>query len=169
MKTLLRTVLAGLLLLAVAACGFQLRGSFTLPFETLHIALPSSTELHGALKRTIEGSTATRISDNPKTAQATLSITVDQQAKNILSLNSAGRVREFQLVRTVAYRVHDAGIHDLLPPGRIVIQREFTFNDQQVLAKDAEEGLIWKEIQADLVQQILRRLATAKPLPPTED
>ncbi len=152
----------------LSACGFQLRGSYTLPYETLHIALPSTSDLHAALKRTIEGSTQTRIIDDPKTAQATLTIVIDQSAKNILSLNSAGRVREFQLVRTVGFRIHDASFRDLIAPGRIVIQREFTFNDQQVLAKEQEEVLILKEMQADLIQQLLRRLVAAK-LKPVEE
>lgn len=164
----IRTLLAATLALLLAACGFQLRGSYTLPFDTLHIALATSSELHAALKRGIEGSTPTRIVDDPKKAQATLSIVLDNQAKNVLSLNSAGRVREFQLVRTVGFRIHDAQNRDLLAPGRVVIQRDFTFNDTQVLSKESEEQLIWKDITNDLVQQLLRRIAAAKTKPVEE-
>jgi LPS-assembly lipoprotein len=153
------------LALLLSACGFQLRGAYTLPFQTLYIDLPTTSELHAALKRNIEGSTQTRITDEMKDAQATLTITGDVPAKNILSLNSAGRVREFQLVRTLGFRIHDAHKRDLIPPGRIQIQRDFSFNDSQVLSKESEEALIWKDIQNDLVQQLLRRIAAAKTKP----
>lgn len=156
-------------LLAVAvtlsACGFHLRGSYAMSFDTLYIALPETLELRAVLKRNIEASSQVRVVDDAKGAQATLSITVDLPAKNVLSLDSAGRVREFQLVRTVGFRLQDADKRDLLPPGQIVIRRDITFNDAQVLSKESEEALLWRDIQDDLVQQMLRRLAAAKAKP----
>ncbi|CAG0999078.1 hypothetical protein RHDC4_03047 [Rhodocyclaceae bacterium] len=160
-----RIVLATLSVLLLSACGFQLRGSYSLPFETLHIALPTTSDLHAVLKRNIEASTQTRVVDDPKTAQAILTVIQDVSQKNILSLNSAGRVREFQLMRTFAFRIHDNKNLDAVAPGRIVIQRDMTFSDSAVLSKEAEEVLIWKDIQTDLIQQLLRRLAAARPLP----
>lgn len=165
----LRIALATLFALLLSACGFQLRGSYTLPFDTLHISLPTSSELHAVLKRNILASTQTLIVDDSKSAQATLAITGDRQVKDILSLNSAGRVREFQLVRTVGFRVHDAANRDLIPPGQIVLRRDITFNDTQVLSKESEENLLWRDIQNDLVQQLLRRLAAARPKPAEEN
>lgn len=150
----------------LSACGFQLRGSYALPFDTLYIALPATTELYAVIKRNIEASTQTHIVADEKKAQAILTISGDVPVKNILSLSSTGRVQEFQLVRTVSFRLHDPANHDLLPPGQIVIRRVISFNDTQVLSKESEEALLWRDIQNDLVQQLLRRLAAAKPIPP---
>lgn len=160
--TLLLTLAATL---ALSACGFQLRGSrapVLLPFATLYIALPSSSELHAALKRGVEASGKTRVIDDPKSAQVALTLTGDTQAKNVLSLDTSGRVREFQLVRTVGFRLHDAAGRDWLPPGQVVIRRDFSFSDTQILAKEAEEALLWRDMQTDMVQQLLRRLAASK-------
>jgi LPS-assembly lipoprotein len=44
-----------------------------------------------------------------------------------------------------------------------VIRRDISFSDALVLSKEAEEVLLWRDIQNDLVQQLLRRLAAAKP------
>jgi len=44
-----------------------------------------------------------------------------------------------------------------------------TYSDELVLSKDAEEVLIWRDIQNDLVQQLLRRLAAAKLQAPSDD
>lgn len=162
-----------LLLIAVtvvlAACGFKLRGAYTLPFDTLYIVLPPTAELRAVLKRNIEASTQTRVVDDAKAAQATLAITADAPVKAILSLDSAGRVREYRLQRTVGFRVYDSASRDLTPPGQIVIARDISFSDAQVLSKESEEALLWRDIQNDLVQQLLRRLAAAKAKPPTED
>ncbi|WIM04570.1 MAG: LPS assembly lipoprotein LptE [Candidatus Nitricoxidivorans perseverans] len=161
----LLTLLAAVTILS--ACGFRLRGSFDtpLPFETLHIAQPETSELHAALKRSIEATGKTRIVKEAKDAQAVLSVLGDSQQKNILSLSAAGRVREFQLVRTFGFRLHDPKGRDFMPPGTIVVRREITFSDEQVLSKESEEALLWRDMQADLVQQLLRRLAAAKTRP----
>lgn len=153
--------------LALAACGFHLRGSAELPFTTLNIALPESSALRAEMARTITSSSQTTIVDNPKEAQAVLSVLADTQTKNILSLNSAGRVREYELVRAFTFKVDDAAGQPLVAPSRIVMRRDITFNDDQVLSKEAEESLLWRDIQNDLLQQLLRRLAAAN-LKPAE-
>lgn len=160
-----RMFLVAVAAMALSACGFHLRGSYAMNFDTLYIALPETAELRAVLKRNIEASSRARVVDDATSAQAILSITADLPAKNVLSLDSAGRVREFQLVRTVGFRLHDADKRDLLPPGQIVIRRDITFNDAQVLSKESEELLLWRDIQDDLVQQMLRRLAAAKAKP----
>ena len=149
----------------LAACGFQLRGSYALPFDTLYIALPETAELHAVLKRNIEASTQTRVVKDAKSAQAVLTVVSDVPIKNILSLSSTGRVREFQLVRTVAFRLHDSANRDLMPPAQVVIRRDISFSDTQVLSKESEEALLWRDIQTYLVQQLLRRLAASKAKP----
>jgi len=150
----------------LAACGFQLRGAYVLPFDTLYIALPDSVELHAVIKRNVEASSQARVVATAEKAQAILTVTGDVPVKTVLSLSSAGRVREFQLVRTFSFRLHDATNRDLIPPGQIVIRRDISFNDTQVLSKESEEALLWRDIQNDLVQQLLRRLAAAKLKPP---
>lgn len=160
-----RTFAALFFAVLLAGCGFQLRGSAQLPFATLHIALPESSQLRADLVRTIASSSQTRIVDNPKEAQAVLSVLGDSQSKHILSLNSAGRVREYELVRIFTFKLDDAAGQPMLPASKIVMRRDITFNDDQVLSKEAEESLLWRDMQNDLLQQLLRRLAAAAPLP----
>ena len=147
----------------LAACGFQLRGSYSLPFTKLYVSLPESTELHAQIRRSVEAGSATRIVAAPAQAEASLIVLSDVTQKNILSLNAAGRVREFELVRTFSFRLTDAAGKTLIDTSRIVMRREMTFNDEQVLAKEAEELLLWRDMQNDLVQQLMRRLAAARP------
>jgi LPS-assembly lipoprotein len=151
--------------LLLSACGFHLRGEYSLPFDKLYISVPETAELHAVLKRNIEASTQTRVVGKQDEAQATLQIVTDTPVKRILSLNSAGRVREYQLGRSFIFKVMHPNGGEYVPQSSIVISREMTFDDAAVLSKEAEEVLLWRDIQNDLVQQLLRRLATAKQNP----
>ncbi len=146
--------------LMLAACGFQLRGAQPLPFQSLYVAVDS--ELGAALKRNIRASGNTRVAETAQEAQATFTVAAEVREKNILSLSSAGRVREFQLRYRYAFRVSDAKGRDYLPLTEISVTRDITFSDTQVLAKEQEETLLWRDMQNDLVQQIMRRLAAVK-------
>ena len=148
--------------LGLAACGFQLRGAYPLPFDTIYISLPETAELRALLKRSIAAGSNARVVATQKEAQATLMVLGDTPLKTIVSLNAAGRAREYQLVRTFSFRVADKNGRDWLPQSQIVIRRDITYSDEQVLSKESEEVLLWRDIQNDLVQQMLRRLAAAK-------
>jgi LPS-assembly lipoprotein len=147
--------------LVTAACGFQLRGQASLPFETLYVAIPDISPLGTELKRNIIAGTRTKLVRNQAEAQAILSVTSEVRSKSILSFDTGGRVRELQLRYVLSFRVHDAKGRDYLPPSEIRITRDVSYNDTQVLAKESEEQLLFRDMQGDMVQQILRRLAAA--------
>ena len=80
----------------------------------------------------------------------------------MLSLTGTGKVREFQLRYQVGFRVHDGKGGEYVPPSTIQLTRDVTFNDAEILAKEQEEQILFRDMQSDMVQQILRRLAAAK-------
>ena len=151
--------------LALAACGFRLRGTAELPFQSLYVP-GANTGIALDLKRNIEAGTGAKVVDNPAAADAVLVFTQETREKEILSLTSTGRVREFQLRYRVGFRVHDAKGADYVPPSVVQLTRDVTYNDAEILAKEQEEQLLFRDMQADMVQQILRRLAAAKPPKP---
>ena len=154
--------------LATAACGFHLRGQASLPFDTLYVAIPDISPMGIELKRNIIAGTRTKLANDPGEAQAVLSVTSEERGKSILSFDTSGRVREFQLRYRLSFRVHDAKGRDYLPQSEIRLTRDISFNDAQVLSKEAEELLLYRDMQTDMVQQILRRLAAvpAEPVAP---
>ncbi len=147
--------------LVTAACGFQLRGQAKLPFETLYVAIPDISPLGTELKRNIIAGTHTKLVRDPAAAQAILSVISEQRDKTILSLNTSGQVIEFQLRYLLSFRVHDAKGRDYLPQREIRLTRNVPFNNSRVLAQESEELLLYRDMQTDMVQQILRRLAAA--------
>lgn len=175
-----------LLISLLAACGFKLRGSaelpgYKLPFATIALTLAPTSELYALLKRNIEASSpGTRVVEATE-AEAILTVLGDTNQKNILSLNAAGRAREYQLVRSFTFRVHanvaaatpaaqvkytDARptvvATEYIAPSTITLRRDITFSDDLVLSKESEEALLQRDMQNDLVQQLMRRLAAAK-------
>ena len=159
-----RTTLAGVMAALLAACGFHLRGQAQLPFETLYI--PGNNPLVVELKRNLAAASKTRLVGSPGDAQAVLGFTQELRDKLILSFSAAGRVSEYQLRYRVGFRVTDPkGAQVYLPTSEILLTRDMAFSDAQVLAKEAEEALLYRDMQRDMVQQIIRRLVAAKPAP----
>ena len=153
------------LLIALAGCGFRLRGTADLPFQTLFVP-NSDSGIALDLKRNLQAGSQSKVVDDAKKAEAILVFSEEIREKNILSLTAQGRVREFQLRYRVGFRVHDGKGSDFVPQNVILLTRDITFNDTDVLAKEAEEQLLFRDMQSDMVQQIMRRLAASRtPVP----
>jgi LPS-assembly lipoprotein len=161
----LKKLLILVLILELAGCGFRLRGTADLPFSTLYV--PGATGgIALDLARNIRAGTNVRVVPEAKQAEAILQFTTEAREKEILSLTGAGRVREFRLRYRVGFRVHDGKGNDYVPQNTLELTRDVSFNDAEVLAKEAEEQLLYRDMQTDMVQQIMRRLAAAqKPAP----
>ena len=147
---------------ALASCGFHLRGEAHYPFDTLFLNSPSSQPLTLELRRSLEGVGSAQLVPAPDKAQVILDITSIENNKQILSLSGGGKVREFLLSKRVLFRVHDAAGNDWLPASEVLVRRSYTYNDTEALAKEAQEQRLWREMQDDAVQQIVRRLQSAK-------
>ena len=145
----------------IAGCGFHLRGDVTYSFSTIFINSPANVPLTAELKRALAGGSAT-LTDSAAAAQVIFDISNVTDDKQVLSLSSGGRAREYLLTKRVTFALHDAGGRDWLPAAEIVIRRSFTFSESEVLAREAQEAKLYKEMQTDAVQQIVRRLQFAQ-------
>jgi LPS-assembly lipoprotein len=163
----MRRALAILLCVAAAGCDFRLRGTAEVPFETLYMPDPTGG-IALDLKRNIQAGTRAKVVDDPKDAQAIMQFTEETKQKEILSLTSAGRVREFRLRYRVGFRVHDGKSGEYLPQQTIVLFRDVSFNDSDILAKESEEQLLFRDMQLDMVNQIMSRLAASQPPKPPQ-
>ena len=144
----------------LAGCGFQLRGTATLPFDT--ISIPGESQLGVELQRNIDAGTNARVVPQSANPQAVLALLAETRERLILSLNAQGQVTEYELRYLVSFRVYSPKGADYIPANQIALRRPITFNDQ-VLAKEEEAELIYREMRQDMVQLIMRRLAAVKP------
>jgi LPS-assembly lipoprotein len=142
--------------LLLTACGFQLRGQAALPFDSMFISGPPLFVTQ--LSRAVRAGTRTQIAANPKDADVTLQILAEARDRAILSLSGSGRVRELQIRYRVTYRLYDKDNKELLAPSEILLRRDLTYSDTDVLGKEQEEALLYRDMQNDAVQQLVRRL-----------
>lgn len=157
-----------LLLALLVGCGFRLRGSYALPYESMYLAMPTYSVIGASLKRAIRATGTTRIAETGSDAQATLLPVTENRDRIVLSVSGTGRISELRLRYLYDYRVTDAQGRDLVPRGRIELVRDLTYDDSNILAKQQEEELLWRDMESDLVQQMMRRLAAVKPVVPQE-
>lgn len=155
-------LLAGLSALSLSACGFKLRGPQPLPFKTIYVGELYHV-LGGELRRQIELSGTTTVVQRIEDAEVRLDIQRNDRNREILSLAADGSVREYDLERTLVFRVLDQAGNERLPASIIRARREYEFSDTQVLSKQREENLLFDDMDRDIITQLVRRLAAVRP------
>jgi LPS-assembly lipoprotein len=153
--------------LSLAGCGFALRKAPNFAFTTLYSGLSESSPLGVELRRSLQSTGKVQVINDARRineAQVILEVLSDQREKVVLSLNASGQVREFQLRLRFRFRLRTLAGKELIPETEILLQRDISFNESAVLAKEAEEALLYRDMQSDIVQQIMRRLAAVTEL-----
>jgi LPS-assembly lipoprotein len=145
---------------ALTGCGFRLRGAQVYGFERIVIAPDPGSALAQELRQSFGPVVQVVRGDEPgQRAQLLLNLVNEQREKVVVGMNSSGQVREFQLRMRVTLQLHTPQGKDIIENAEISQQRDISFNETAVLAKEAEESLLYRDMQSDIVQQILRRLA----------
>lgn len=154
-----------LTVLALTACGFHLRGQAGMPFDKLYLdAANPGTPFIAELRRNLEANRV-KLVNTAEQADVVLKIVFEIPEKQILTLGGSGRVNEFQLRYRVSLRAYDLKQQDWIPAEEMTLRRDYFHDDTQILAKEAEEALLYQSMRSDMVQQIVRRLSRAKPQP----
>lgn len=163
-----RALASSLVVLALSACGFHLRGTTaaTLPpaLAGLHVTMPGLlveppllVEVRNALQA--QGVTA-------GDSGATLVLLGEQFQVTVLTIDTTGRVSEYLLNYALRYQVNDAAGAPLIAPTSIKLQREQSFDRLNVLATEKEQAYLKDSMRAQAIDQLLRQLAHWQP--PTE-
>lgn len=160
-----------LLPLAAAAllpgCGFQLRQAPTFAFSTIFLTVNPNSAFGAELRRNLEAGGQIRVvrdAAQRDTADVILEIVQDQRERVVLGYNANGQVREFQLRVRVRFRLRTPQDIEVLPLTELLLQQDQSYDETLALAKEQEAQLIYRNLQSDVVQQILRRLAAIKTL-----
>ena len=154
-------------LVSLSGCGFALRKAPNFAFSTLYSGLAESSPLGVELRRSLQSTGKVKVITDARQinqAQVVLEVILDQREKVVLSRNSSGQVTEFELRLRFSFRLRTLAGKELIAPSEIALQRDISFNESAVLAKEAEENLLYRDMQSDVVQQIMRRLAAVTEL-----
>lgn len=160
-------LLLGLPASGLSGCGFQLRQSANLPFKSLFLILPRQSALSSELRRTLATQADLKVlTETPDMASAEVVLDVMSETRErvVVGLNASGQVRELQLRLRVKFRLRTPQGKVLIPEVDLQQQRDLSFLESAALAKEIEENMMYRDMQIDIVQQMLRRLAAVKTL-----
>ena len=166
-RHLVQSLAAAGVLLVTAGCGFRLRGTPNFAFKSIYVNIPESSSVGADLKRALAANSALEVISDPQKmlqADVILDAVTDQREKTVIGSSSAGQVREFQLRLRFSFRLRTPQDNELIEQAEILQQRDMSYNESAALAKEAEEALLYRDMQSDLVQQIMRRLAAIRTL-----
>ena len=166
----------------LAGCGFQLRQAPDFAFGTIVVNAPDSSPLAAELRRSLAAGGKVKVVEMAAVANAAggaasaptapgaagrvyFDLLQELREKVVVGLNSTGQVTEFQLRSRIHFRVRDARGSELIPDTELEQHRDITFNESAVLAKESEEALYYRDMQTDMVQQLMRRLAAIRSVP----
>jgi len=138
-----------------------MRGSVEAPeiLKEIHIAgIAEYSELNQELRKVLQRS-GTKFLDSPEEALSVISVQGEGFNKRVLSVDAQGRAAEYELIYKFSFRV-TSDTKELVPLQKIEIIRDYRFDPNNVLAKDAEEAQIRKEMIKFSVRQMMRRIET---------
>lgn len=157
----MRVLVAGLALL-VAGCGFELRGEPSVGLKTLYVTSDVPSQVMLDIKR-ILATGPTKLVNSEREAEAHLKILGESRERSVYTITGTGRVYEFKLQLTVRYTMSAPGREDpVIAPSEVSAVRLVTYSEAAPTAKEAEEQLLYKDMQADLAGRILRQVAIAR-------
>ena len=145
----------------LSACGFQLRRAPEFAFRRIALAMPASS-LAVELRRQLEGTGRLEIVADQSKAEVVLESPGEQRERTVVSVTATGEVREFQLRIRFRFRLRTPEGRELLPMSEIVRQIDQSYSESAALSKEQEALMLYQNMQSDIVQQVMRRLATVK-------
>ncbi|MBU6258275.1 MAG: hypothetical protein KGL18_20810 [Burkholderiales bacterium] len=145
--------------IALGGCGFELRRAPKLPFRSIALVgfaprSPLAQALRDQLALQVE------VVDDPARADVVLQALLDLRDKVVVAQTAASQVREFELRVRITFLAHAPGGRELLPRTELMLTRDLSYAENNALAKEQEEAELYRDMQTDIVQQVLRRLAS---------
>lgn len=151
----------------LAGCGFHLRGQgkagLAPELSVLRVRLDgenvSATELRREVARALNTQSDVRIAAETESTIPVLTLYDEQSNSRVLSYDEDRNVSEFLLRYRVDFDVRSPAGEKLVKRQTIILQRDYTFDRLNVLAKEKEEQELREQMRQEAVQQMIRRLA----------
>jgi LPS-assembly lipoprotein len=147
--------------LLLAGCGFELKRAAKLQFESIALTgfaprSPLAQELRATLERSIT------VKESPAQAQVVFQALADERIRRAVAFTASGQVRDIQLRMLLRYRAQTPAERELIPESKIELIREMTFIEAKALGKQQEEQDLFREMQSDIVLQLMLRLSAIR-------
>lgn len=152
----------------LGGCGFHLRGQakagLSPELSVLRVRIMGDNVSGNKLRREVERALNTqadvRIAPQADNGIPMLTLYDEQSNSRTLSYDQDRKVSEFLLRYRVDFDVQDAAGKKMVERQTIILQRDYTFDRLNVLAKEREEQELREQMRQEAVQQMIRRLAS---------
>jgi LPS-assembly lipoprotein len=146
---------------ALGGCGFELRVPPKLGFRRLAL---SGFDRHSPLAEDLRRQIGAQVTlvDDANQAEVVLYALADQRQKSIVASTATAQVRELQLRVRFEFRVATPAGRELIPKVQLLLSRDMSYSETAALAKEQEEAELFRDMHADVISQVMRRLASIK-------
>lgn len=154
-----------MLVVLLSACGFQLRGEARLPdaMARTWLAVPDANSIFvRELSLRLQADGVELVSE-PEADVAVLRIFRERLQSQPLTISGQARVREFVLVFELDFALEDAAGESLITRETLRLTREYSFDEQAILAATREEEFLRADLRRAMAAQLLRRLEAVPP------
>jgi len=140
-------------------CGFHLAGGgdFADELSNTHVQrVSSSKDMSRLLEKSLRANQINIV--EAENATAVVRILSDETEKAVVTLDSDGKAREFELFLRVTFDVINAEKKELLGKQFIKLDRNFVFDKNNLLGANEEEQKLLQEMRKDAARLIVYRL-----------
>ena len=156
-----RHLLAAAAAAGLAGCGFQLRQPPQMPFQSIAlIGFAPKSPLAAELRSTL--ALQVKVLESPAGTDVVLQATEEGRERSVVASTSAGQVREMQLRLRLNFRAQTPDGRQLIAPAELLLSRDLLYTETAALGKQQEEDELFRDMQSDIVRQVLRRLAAVR-------
>ena len=151
----------------LSGCGFELRRAPEFAFASMLVRFTQGSPLGAEFMRAMAANSKVELITDPRQlerAQVLLDVLTDQREKTVVGQSASGQVREFQLRLRLRFRLRSGDGRELIAETEMLQQREISYNESIALAKEAEQEILYRDMQSEIVLQLMRRLAAVKTL-----
>ena len=160
----MRAATAALVLsIAIGGCGFRLAGSERLPpvLAKPYLSVKDPyTDFARAFERQLKNSGA-ELQPGRQDATATIEVIKDLTEQRTLAVSSRNIPTDYELRYTVTFAVRGPDA-EILKPQTITLSRDYSFEENELLAKEHEADILREHMAQDLVTMAMRILTRIK-------
>jgi LPS-assembly lipoprotein len=154
----LRYLLVALVALALVGCGFQLRGT-DLRSSVARVYVDAAprhgfeTPMRLALERA-----GVEVLELPAADGLVVDLIDERRDRRSISVSETAVAAEYEVIVGVRYGVRDGAGRQLIEPQWLARERVYRVDRDNILGSSEERALLEREMQSELIQQIIRSL-----------
>ena len=160
MNTIQKKIIALLMLLMIASCGFHMRGITEISFKTISLE-GKELSFTKNLKKVLNSNKVAIVlpSENP---ELRVELIGEESEKRILSLSGQGLVREYEIFYRVRYRIKTLDSDIWSQENILETRRDFTFSDSNLIGKEEEERQLNESMRNEAISSLFNQIQLIK-------